>query len=275
MKSIIVSSVFSAACGSPSSAPVRAPEAPAGAIAARELRGVALAGPLPSLAEACAALDPCSSATADMRVPAIARTGSPDCSAIERSELRTEADGTEIRIAPLTCKTEADRIEHLRYFAFVKRADGWWRSRPLFESNDPDRYCSTEVNAAWEQHDTRTFARISSTSSCVACTKQGDVSHGLQLLVGFGLDGATPAMWPPLVVGEHFTQAPHDDAAADVACARRDERLVLRETWLADRLELEGAAAWHPLWNEQDVPSLSFEEDKQAASPAGTYLFVR
>jgi hypothetical protein len=190
----------------------------------RALQGAKLAGPYASIDAACRAASPCGA--------------HPDCGVLAHTS--ADLDHGDARIAPLACAAPDGHGARAEYYAYVKRDDGWWRSRPLFATAYHDHDCDAPLAATWEVHAPTVVARVSAAVECIACEKHGVRRSTTDLLIAVDPTGAAPLVWGPLEVGHHYRTALNDDVAAG-GCTPEQRDGSLTATWPApDLLDLSG-----------------------------------
>jgi len=251
-----------------------------------------MAGPYATPLAACQAAPPCGFTRLDPRTgqdvdPATAplcqlfEPGHIDPDSIdERGQSRVEtATATgEVLFRAIPCASPPElRGQTTNYHAFVRRADGWWRSAPLIVLGYNDKYCGGRLAAAWEPRGTHLVARVAAEVSCLACGKQGDETTGYDLLVAIDQAGTAPATYGPLVTGEHTEQRlrPDGDLQRGETCPHETFAATLVERWPdPDTVVLTGPARWHAL--PTDAPGfLVWRARGEARSSIGTYRLVR
>jgi len=232
-----------------------------------------LAGPYKTLAEACRAATPCGftqieEATQQMFSP----PKRPDCSQL--------ADGPrsgDIRIAPVGCAVPKHvRTSHVRYHAFIKRKDGWWRSDPLFNLEYSEKYCSVAIAAKWQTRGALRVARVTTARDCPACNKQGIETETHELLIAIDPAGDKPVTFEPLLVAERMAIEPDPDTPAEQVCKRESYKAVLQERWTDDTVELTGPARWRPMRYVDSMLDIGIADATVfVTSSAGQYRFAR
>jgi hypothetical protein len=255
------------------------------------IRALPAAGPYPSLFAACEAAAPCGGTGFDRATEKITDPPAhPDCSAVggagpeyfepnarsQGPELVHRVAGAELRIAPVACAVpRALHFDDARFYLFARRADGWWRSGPLFEVDTNNKYCGASAVVRWNAQPGRTFIGLAATSSCVACVKEGAEDETTEMMIRVETDGAAPVVFPPLVVGERDVLTPNADIDPQIDCKAKRTAISLAEHWPGpDDLVLTGPATWAAPLLEDGLLRLGFGRAGQP-SPVGHYRFTR
>jgi hypothetical protein len=222
---------------------------------ATEITPVELAGPYPSLADSCKAAAPCGFTDMNAKGVEIKPATRPRCDAVldpsndivaHLPDSMTKTGGatamthrsgdTEIRLGGVICAVPKGlRREHSIYYVFVHRADGWWRtSAPMFEYDYNDKYCGGAMYVRWNDKPTRTIAGIAAEAGCLTCTKQGQSSSIVELMLRVELTGPRPAVFPFLPVGHREKTEVFSELSPDSDCKPSKSAMSLKETWPAD-----------------------------------------
>ena len=269
-------------------APV-APPVPAGV---NVLAPVGMAGPFPTIADACRSAKPCGFTDFDDKGVESKPATKTSCPALEHADytdpnavdpkhdkevvLSHRAPGMELRIGSQRCAVpEGLRGEQDIYFMFVKRADGWWRSDALWQWSYNDKYSSGTMIVRWNDQPGRTFAGVAAGLGSLACSKQGESLATDELMVRVEPGAAKPLVWAPLVVGRRYEQGPMG-GGGDLPCPTIKDAQELTETWTsADDLQLAGPATWPSLDMSAGMLNIGWRPGAGQPSAAGAYRFVR
>lgn len=254
------------------------------------LQATAMIGPSPTLLEACKSTAPCGTTVYEEPLKFSKPPLHADCRAV--ADPATDPNGSEpngqgarlvhptadgeIRLASATCAVpEGIRYDENRYYVFVKRADGWWRtSTPLFTFYYNNKYCGGTLVARWNDRPGRTFLGLAATLGCLTCMKQGHGDETIEMMIRVETGGATPIAFPPLVVGERSVNTP-DNPSPDVECKASKRYLEMSETWPSDDdLVLTGPATWHAIARGDGGIAIGLGLPGEV-STAGTYRFAR
>jgi hypothetical protein len=238
-----------------------------------------MAGPYKSEVEACEAAPPCGFTAFDERTNTYSSPPkSPDCSTLAASGASYTARDLEIHVATVACaEPRGLRGESSRYHAFLRRADGWWRSPPLFELGFNGKYCDGAIQVRWNERPGHTFAGVAVTRRCLECDKHGEAEDTLELMLRFERGGAGPLAYGPLVVGERTSVEPTPGLATpEDHCTPHKEHVSMAEKWGGDDdLELAGPATWRELRSTDDgVLQAGFGASDAKPSTRGRYHFV-
>lgn len=262
------------------------------------LTPVAMDGPYKSVAEACDHAAPCGftamTDAGDFTKPAT-KTSCPALESnqyidpnsarpepgigLDMAQLSHASKELELRIGSESCaEPKGMRGEHDIYFMFVKRADGWWRSAPLWQWSYNDKYGAGTMLVRWNDQPGRTFAGIAAGLSELTCDKRGDEQSTLELMVRVEPGTTAPVVFAPLVVGERSQLDPVDERlgfAEGSECKSSKHRDELTERWSTpDDLELTGTAMWQGARRDDHGLYIGFTGDR-APSSAGRYRFTR
>jgi len=185
----------------------------------------------------------------------------------------------DVRFAGVQCAEPPGlRGAAMEYYAFVKRADGWWRSASVMLSTGyNEKYCNAPLAATWENHGPHLIARVTAISTCISCGKQGDDTNTWDLVIGIDRTGDRPATYPALVVGQEEHEAKRDDGMlADGETCQRDYVRKLAVKWTdADTFDVTGPKTWRPLSTEGPGFHVWINVGPDTPSTAGTYRYVR
>jgi hypothetical protein len=252
------------------------------------LHPLAMQGPYKTLLASCKAVPPCGSTDFDVAGMTAdpSKPGPPNCDVFADSQYVDEnamdaklshktADG-ELRIGSAGCPVPKGlRYSQRIYFAFVKRADGWWRSAPLFTYNYNDKYCGGSMVVRWNEQTGRTFAGIAATLGCLACNKNGNQESTVELMVRFEPGTTSPIVFPPLPVGERDTVKPDDALDPQIDCKASKMAVEMKESWSSDDdLVLTGPATWAQIASDNSLMEIDLGE-RNKPSTAGKYHFAR
>jgi hypothetical protein len=260
-----------------------------------KLSPVAMDGPYKSQHEACVHATPCGGTKEDkkdpfkfVKPPKVATCGGDDLNGGDTNGKPTKLDhkvgDMTLQIASQSCAVPPGiRWNHNVYYAFVKRADGWWRSAPLWQFKYNDKYESGSMLIKWNDQTGRTFAGIMAQLSSGACMKHGSSAGTVEMMVRFEAGTKSPVVFAPLVVGERFSREidkdnPPEDAsdASDADCKPVKKSFELEEKWSGDDdLELKGPASWFGLETADGTLGILVDDSKKATSSAGKYHFTR
>jgi len=251
-----------------------------------------MAGPYPTALAACQAAPPCGFTRLDPKTGQdVAPATAPRCQLFEpghidpdslddhgQSQIETTTSSGDVLFRAIPCTSPPElRGQTTNYHAFVRRADGWWRSAPLIVLGYNDKYCGGRLAATWDPHGVHLVARVAAEVSCLTCGKQGDETTGYDLHVAIDQAGTAPATYGPIVTGEHAEQQLRADGnlARGETCPHETFTATLAERWPdPDTLVLTGPARWHAL--PTDAPGfLVWPARGQARSSVGTYRLVR
>jgi hypothetical protein len=165
----------------------------------------------------------------------------------------------------------------VRYYAYVQRVDGWWRSREsLLSVSYNERYCHARLSAKWRRKGPHLLARVAAGLACLACGKQGDRTLVYDLIIAIDQDGAKPATYRAIPVGEHTTEQRRADGDPAERCGQPEFDAVLAEKWPdPDTLVLRGPATWHALNREEPWFYVWNGVNEEEPSGVGTYRLVR
>jgi hypothetical protein len=262
------------------------------AFADTTLTPVAMDGPYKSQHEACVHATPCGGTQIDakdpfkfIKPPKVATCNDTDINGSDTAGKPTKFDHTAgdltIKIASQACAMPPGiRWEHNIYYAFMKRADGWWRSAPLWQFNYNDKYEGGTLLIKWNDQTGRTFAGVMAQLSSGACMKHGDSTATVEMMVRFEAGSKSPVVFAPLVVGERFMREidkdnPPDDPK-DADCKPVKKSFELEEKWAGDDdLELKGPTSWFGLQTVDGALGITVDDSKKATSAAGKYHFSR
>jgi hypothetical protein len=254
------------------------------------LHPVAMAGPFPTIDDACLSATPCGfTVIADQtgresKPPteagcAMGETdpnGVAPRSAGQSIELdHTAPNGIELRIASQSCAVPKGlRGEQDRYYMFVKRADGWWRSDALWEFRYNDKYVSGAMRTRWNDQPNATFVGVAGILDEIACDQQGTSLITDELMVRVEAGSAHPLVWAPLEVGRRYEQTKRSDGDPAIDCPSTKTAHELDETWTSpDELQLIGSA-WGPPSMDDGLIQVGFSYDGDQPTTV-SYRFVR
>jgi len=176
---------------------------------------------------------------------------------------------------------EGIRWDHNVYYAFVKRADGWWRSAPLWQFKYNDKYESGSLLVKWNDQKGRTFAGVMARLDSGACMKHGSDAATIEMMLRVEAGAKAPAVFGPVVVGERFSREidkdnPPEPGADTFDCKPIKKSFELDEKWSGDDdLELKGPASWFATRLADGLLEIVLDDTKTTASSAGTYHFAR
>lgn len=288
---LVVGCSTSRADPAPGAPPASGAAAPAGDARVTEIRPLPIAGPFPSLADACRRALPCGGTQIDEKTGHVTRPPArPDCSAVldpakdenlgtasgDRAELVHGAGDREIQIGGVACAVPKGlRGSESRYHVFIKRPDGWWRSDPVFVFNYNDKYCAGSMMIRWNDQPGRTFAGLAATRTCLTCSKQGNEDDTLELMIRVETQGARPIVFQPLAVGERNTVTPDAQLSPGIDCKPSKHHVSMTESWSsADELVLTGPASWRDVPVQDGVIFIGLGQSGRP-STAGRYRFTR
>jgi hypothetical protein len=266
------------------------------------VRPVAMFGPYKSVLAACTGVKPCGFRELEYRgpddawghltkpatktsCPAIAsgedgdpHAALPDYSGMAALIHHAKPIGLDLRIASQHCDVP-DGLREARdiYYVFVKRADGWWRTAPLWQWDYNDKYGGGTMLVRWNDRPGRTFVGVAAGETFgAACGKQGAESDTLELMFRIEPGDKQPIVFGPLVVGERYQLELYpnpDDRAKECKNTKHADELV--ERWLGDdELELTGPATWREVSVEDGVLRIGLG-DRKTPSSIGRYRFTR
>jgi hypothetical protein len=257
------------------------------------LTPVAMDGPYKSQHEACVHATPCGGTQIDakdpfkfVKPPKVATCGEFDINGSDVNGKKTQLDHTAgdlaIQIASQSCAVPAGiRWEHNIYYVFVKRADGWWRSAPLWQFNYNEKYEGGSMLIKWNDQPGRTFAGVMAQVNSVACMKHGSSSSTVEMMVRVEAGTKSPIVFAPLVVGERFSREidkgnPPEPGSDRFDCKPIKKSFELDEKWSSDDdLELKGPATWFGLKSVNGAINIIVDDTTKKSSSAGTYRFSR
>ena len=260
------------------------------------LAPVAMDGPYKSANEACEQAQPCgftdmtaqgipSKPATVASCPALRSSDfldpnsvdpNPTGLGIDMAQLSHTAKGMELRIGSQSCaEPKGLRGEEDIYYMFVERADGWWRSEPLWKWSYNDKYGDGTMRVRWnDAKPGRTFVGVMAGENDLVCMKQGSQSSTLEMMIRVESGTKTPIVFAPLVVGERFSVQPMQDLAGE-NCKASKSATEMDEHWSSDDdLELTGPGAWRGLRTDGGILEIRFTDDDQP-STAGHYRFTR
>jgi len=244
------------------------------------IRAAPMAGPFKTAKAACLAAPACGGTVYNDRTNKISGSPGPTrCTywpESEPGEAESEPEPTTLTtpdalLASVSCAAPRGiRSSEEQYYLFIQTAAGWWRA-PAFSFSYNDKYCGEEITATWETRGTQRIARVKGSIGCVACSKQGQQSDDLDLLIVAETARKRPVMYQPLVTGQHERQERDADGATDVDCPTIKTDVVLTETWTGTHaLELTGPATWKKITRDRRGILLRLGADG-ARSSVGTY----
>lgn len=278
MRSLLL---FLTACSSAAAAPTPA----------TEIAPVPMSGPYKSLEASCKAVPPCGFTDMDEKGTPTKPAKTTHCeavldptrdiaSSVPDSFTKTGAtaamtharkDG-EIRIGGIRCDVpEGIRSEEAKYFVFIKRADGWWRTTaPMFEYSYNDKYCGGGLYVMWNDKPTRTIAGVAASAGCLVCNKQAQAETIVELMLRVETTGDKPAVFPFLPVGLRTkTELMGSDPQPD--CKPSHTATSLEESWPSDdEVVLDGKSITIPVAGELILRSVV-----GATTAPGHYRFKR
>lgn len=201
---------------------------------------------------------------------------SPKSMGINMAQLAHTSKDLQLRIGSQSCAApKGIRAEHDIYYMFVKRADGWWRSEPLWQWRYNDKYESGTMLVRWNDQPGRTFAGIAAGLDALECSKQGYSHSTLELMVRVEPGTKTPVVFAPLVVGERFALEPMEPVAQGIDCKASKRSTELTEHWSSDDdLELTGAGSWSGVHADGSLLEIGFFGEPKPSS-VGHYRFTR
>ncbi len=249
---------------------------------------VAMAGPYKSLEQACVKATPCGGTEVakgtlvdfikprKAAVCALATDPNGETLDGKPSRLDHKVGDMTIQIASQSCAVPDElRWEHSVYYVFVKRADGWWRSAPMWQWKYNDKYEAGMMYVKWNDQPGRTFAGIAATHSSLACMKNGNVTETIELMLRVEAGTKSPIVYPPLVVGERWSLEAFN-VPSDIDCKPSKKTFELAETWSgADELELAGPATWFGTHSVDGALDILLDNSALTPSAAGHYHFQR
>jgi hypothetical protein len=304
--------ILFAACGSPSEVPSAVVEPKPTISEARDagavtldastippntilLSPVAMDGPYKSANDACEHAQPCGfndiTAAGDYidpakkpSCPALRSTDYVDPNAasptvgvgINMAQLSHKSKDLELRVGSQSCaEPKGIRGEQDIYYMFVKRADGWWRSEPLWQWSYNDKYGNGTMLVRWnDAKPGRTFVGVMAGQDNLVCEKQGFAHSTLELMIRVEPGNKTPVVFAPLVVGERSAVEPIQDLAG-VDCKASKHSTELDEHWTSDDdLELTGPGTWLGFRSDAGLLEVGFQGADQPSS-VGHYRFTR
>lgn len=257
------------------------------------LTPVAMDGPYKSQHEACVHATPCGGTQIDakdpfkfVKPPKVATCAEFDINGSDGNGKNTRLDHTAgdlaIRIASQSCAVPAGiRWDHNIYYMYVKRADGWWRSAPLWQFHYNEKYESGSMLIKWNDQPGRTFAGILAQLNSLACMKYGSSSSTVELMVRVEAGTNSPIVFAPLVVGERFSREidkdnPPEPGSDRFDCTPIKKSFELGEKWSGDDdLELTGPATWFGLKSVDGTIEIVVDDTRKQPSSAGSYRFSR
>jgi hypothetical protein len=257
------------------------------------LTPVAMDGPYKSQDEACVHATPCGGTQVDakdsikfVRPPKVAACSGFDINGVDVNGKKARLDHTAgdlaIQIASQGCAVpDGIRWQHNVYYVFVKRADGWWRSAPLWQFKYNEKYERGSMLIKWNDQPGRTFAGIMAQLNSFACMKHGSESRTVEMMVRIEAGTKSPIVFAPLVVGERFSREldkdnPREPGFDPVDCKPIKKLFELDEKWSGDDdLELKGPATWFGLRSVDGAINVVVDDTKMNLSSAGTYRFSR
>lgn len=257
------------------------------------LRPVAMEGPYKSQHDACVHATPCGGTKIDdkdpfkfVKPPKVAACPDVDTNGSDgngnKTKLAHTAGDLSIQIASQSCAVpEGIRWEHDVYYAFVKRADGWWRSAPLWQFKYNDKYEGGSLLVKWNDQKGRTFAGVMARLDSGACMKHGSDAATVEMMLRVEAGTKSPVVFGPLVVGERFTREidkdnPPEPGADTFDCKPIKKSFELDEKWSGDDdLELKGPATWFATKLADGLLEIVVDDSKTATSSAGSYHFTR
>jgi len=202
----------------------------------------------------------------------------PNGTGINMAQLSHRSKDLELRIGSQSCAVpKGIRGEQDIYYMFVKRADGWWRSEPLWQWSYNDKYASGTMLVRWnDAKPGRTFVGVMAGQDGLACMKQGFSHSTLELMIRVEPGIATPVVFAPLVVGERFAlEVDKDLADAADDCKASKHADELEEHWTSDDdLELTGADTWRGFRSDGGSLEIGFTGGDKPSS-VGRYRFTR
>ena len=270
---------------------VASPDAPP-AFVGVDITPLKMVGPAKTLAASCATITPCgNTAPADSNKRILPKN--PDCSLVleetqdamavndkgQPQKLKHAVGDAEVRIGAVACAIpEGLRFDAQKYYAFVKRADGWWHSDgPLFSYDFNNKYCGASMLVRWNAQPNRTFAGVAASISCLECRKNANATHTREMMIRFEPQRAQPVVFPIVEVGSRlvfermFDKPDPGDTDLENCPKNSKNHTSLTETWSGeDELTLTGASL------DQFIPVAGgMSIDALGASGAGSYRFVR
>ena len=251
------------------------------------LRPVGMTGPFPTIDDACESAKPCGAtdtgpakiATCSALEPESSGHVDPNASPPSfngpRAELRHASGAIAMQIASQQCPApKGVRSEQDIYYVFVKRADGWWRSHPLWEWSYNDKYGGGSMIVRWNDQPGRTFVGVAAGLHDLACEKNGDELTTEELMIRIEPGTTRPLVWGPLVVGQAAALTPYP--SADPTCRASATAQELTEHWTsADELELTGSATWPSLEKRDGILQIGWHFHDAQPSSVGKYRFIR
>ncbi len=220
---------------------------------AAPLEPVALEGPYPTLAAACAGAPPCGHTRIDPRTSeAVDAPAAPDCSAVDDPALARASGDDELRLGLVKCAVPPNLPwSEGRYHGFVRTGGSWFRTPALF-TFDIGRFsppplqvvpaCHSSARVRWEERVGHTLARFTAGVTCPACTQtstKATSSSTVEAIVRFDTSGAAARVYPAIPTA---TRSERTVAKPTAACSAEQHADVPSEAWpTPDVLEL-GAA---------------------------------
>jgi hypothetical protein len=197
----------------------------------------------------------------------------------QQQKLEHAVGDAELRIAAVRCAVpEGLRFDVQKYFAFVKRPDGWWRTDgPLFSYDFNNKYCGANMVVRWNDQPNRTFAGVAAGLGCLECRKNATTTSTPEMMIRFEPQRARPLVFPIIQVGsrtafERMFDKPDPGDSDLVNCPKNSKHHTsLKETWSGDdELTLSG-----PALDVAGASAGNFSIDALGATGAGTYRFAR
>ena len=263
--------------------------------AVTQVKPVGMAGPFSTMDDACESAKPCGFTDIDPKTGAeIKPPKLASCPALEpessghtdpnandprpngpKVELRHTSGALALQIVSQHCaEPDGSRGESDVYYMFVKRADGWWRSDPLWEWSYNDKYNAGSMTVRWNDQPGGTFVGVGAGLHDLACDSNADAVTTEELMVRVEAGSARPLVWGPLVVGQRHEVTPYDKS--DPKCKASKTAQELTEHWTSpDELELTGSAKWASLEKRDGILQIGWHFHDPQPSSAGSYKFIR
>jgi hypothetical protein len=184
-----------------------------------------------------------------------------------------------LELQAVNCRIEGIRDGSEDVMAFVRRADGWWRSSNLYTYGGNDKYCDGEMKVSFSTRQViaggaaEIVMTIDGRTSCLTCSKQGNEDHIERMLsVIADVKSQPPQLFAPIAIAKRWEQAPLGEGFGEGQRGQPDYCPVLRRKAALDvhwdddgTLVLTGAERW---------PSEEPDGKRRARSTVGRHCFV-